>query len=156
LGNVRIAKASIKGIAADLGRLGQAMADGGSINLYGCSLADPLGDGQILIDRLAGLAKARVFASTNITGRGGDWVLKASSIQEKGLARPVNPFSTKVLTQWPSSLAAGITVTPTSGLVTTENGGTATFTVKLDASPGGNSVSIGISSGTPTEGTASP
>ena len=30
---------------------------------------------------------------------------------------------------------AGITVTPTSGLVTTEAGGTATFTVVLDAQP---------------------
>ena len=31
--------------------------------------------------------------------------------------------------------AAGITVTPTSGLTTTEAGGTATFTVVLDAQP---------------------
>lgn len=50
---------------------------------------------------------------------------------------------------------AGITVTPTSGLTTTEAGGTATFTVKLDSEPTA-SVTIGISSGNLTEGTVSP
>jgi hypothetical protein len=50
---------------------------------------------------------------------------------------------------------AGFTVTPTSGLVTTESGGTATFTVKLNTQPTAN-VSINVSSNTPTEGTAAP
>ncbi len=50
---------------------------------------------------------------------------------------------------------AGITVTPTSGLVTTESGGQATFTVVLNDSPASD-VTIGISSGTPAEGTVSP
>ena len=39
---------------------------------------------------------------------------------------------------------AGITVSPTSGLVTTEAGGTATFTVVLDTQPTAN-VTIGLS-----------
>jgi hypothetical protein len=50
---------------------------------------------------------------------------------------------------------AGIVVTPTSGLVTTESGGTATFTVAL-ASPPTADVTIALASNTPTEGTASP
>ena len=50
---------------------------------------------------------------------------------------------------------AGITVTPTAGLVTTEDGGTATFQVVL-ASPPTAAVTIGLSSDTPTEGIASP
>jgi hypothetical protein len=50
---------------------------------------------------------------------------------------------------------AGFVVTPTSGLVTTESGGTATFTVAL-ASPPTADVTIGLASDTPTEGTASP
>ena len=46
----------------------------------------------------------------------------------------------------------GITVTPISGLVTTEAGGTATFSIKLDTKPTGN-VIIGISSNDTSEGT---
>jgi hypothetical protein len=51
--------------------------------------------------------------------------------------------------------AVGFTVTPTSGLVTTEAGGTATFTVKLNSTPTAN-VSIGLSSSDTTEGTVLP
>ncbi|MCC7085411.1 MAG: hypothetical protein IT427_10430 [Pirellulales bacterium] len=49
---------------------------------------------------------------------------------------------------------AGITVTPTSGLVTTEAGGTAAFTVKLNSQPTAN-VTIGISTSNAAEGTVS-
>ena len=50
---------------------------------------------------------------------------------------------------------AGITVTPTSGLTTTEAGGTATFTVVLNAQPTAD-VAIGLSSSNPAEGTVGP
>ena len=50
---------------------------------------------------------------------------------------------------------AGITVTPTSGLTTTEAGGTATFTVVLNSQPTAD-VTIGLSSNDTTEGTAGP
>src|SRR5205823_6082336 len=50
---------------------------------------------------------------------------------------------------------AGITVTPTSGLTTTEAGGTATFTVVLDTKPTAN-VTIALSSGNTAEGSVSP
>jgi len=49
---------------------------------------------------------------------------------------------------------AGITVTPTSGLTTTEAGGQATFNVVLDSKPTDN-VTISISSSDTTEGTVS-
>jgi hypothetical protein len=51
--------------------------------------------------------------------------------------------------------APGITVTPTSGLLTSASGATARFTVVLDAQPLGN-VTIGLSSSDPTQGTLSP
>lgn len=158
LGNEWISKGSLDEIAADLERLGKAMTPDGSINLYGCNLADRMGDGQILMDRMASLARTRVFASSNLTGRGGDWVLEAESIREGEAAGPTNPFNTQALEQWPFSLAsAGITVTPTSGLVTTEGGGTATFTIVLKTNPGLlNTVSIGLSSNNVNEGTVSP
>ena len=50
--------------------------------------------------------------------------------------------------------AAGITVTPTSGLTTTEAGGTATFNVVLDKAPTAN-VTIALSSSDSSEGTLS-
>ena len=50
---------------------------------------------------------------------------------------------------------AGITVSPTSGLVTTEAGGTATFTVVLTSQPTAD-VTIGLTSSDTTEGTVSP
>ena len=51
--------------------------------------------------------------------------------------------------------AAGITVTPTSGLTTTEAGGTATFTIALNSQPTAD-VTIDISSSNTSEGTVSP
>ena len=50
---------------------------------------------------------------------------------------------------------AGISVTPTGGLRTTEAGGTATFSVFLNRQPSAD-VTIGLSSGNPAEGTVSP
>lgn len=50
---------------------------------------------------------------------------------------------------------AGITVAPTSGLVTSEAGTTATFTVVLNSMPSSDVV-VGLSSDTPSEGTVSP
>src|SRR4029453_14863082 len=50
---------------------------------------------------------------------------------------------------------AGITVTPTTGLTTTEAGGTATFTVVLNTQPIAD-VTIALSSSDTTEGTLSP
>ena len=49
----------------------------------------------------------------------------------------------------------GVTVNPTSGLTTTEAGGTAQFTVKLDSLPTAD-VTIALSSSDTTEGTVSP
>lgn len=51
--------------------------------------------------------------------------------------------------------AAGISVTPANGLVTTEAGGQATFTVRLNSQPSAD-VTLTLSSDTPTEGTVSP
>ena len=50
---------------------------------------------------------------------------------------------------------AGITVTPTTGLATTEAAGTATFTVVLNTQPTAD-VTIALSSSDTTEGTVSP
>src|SRR5205814_774143 len=49
----------------------------------------------------------------------------------------------------------GFTVSPVAGLVTTEAGGTATFTIKLNSQPTAN-VTIGLSSSNPAEGSVAP
>ncbi|MEG3972210.1 DUF4347 domain-containing protein [Microcoleus sp. T2B6] len=55
----------------------------------------------------------------------------------------------------PPTIPAGITVDPTSGLVTTEAGGKATFTVKLNTPPTAD-VRIDLESSNPAEGIVSP
>src|SRR5207253_2169251 len=50
---------------------------------------------------------------------------------------------------------AGIVVTPTSGLVTTEGGGTASFTVAVTSKPTANVV-IALTSSNPAEGLVAP
>ncbi len=54
-----------------------------------------------------------------------------------------------------ASAVAGITVTPTSGLITTEAGGTATFTVVLDRYPKAD-VTLPLSSSDVSEGVVAP
>lgn len=49
---------------------------------------------------------------------------------------------------------AGVTVTPTAGLVTTQAGGTATFTVRLNSQPTAN-VTLPLTSSNPAQGTPS-
>src|SRR6185503_17312270 len=51
--------------------------------------------------------------------------------------------------------AAGFTITPLTGLTTTEAGGTASFTVKLTSQPTAD-VTLGLSSSNAAEGTVSP
>jgi hypothetical protein len=51
--------------------------------------------------------------------------------------------------------AAGLVATPTSGLTTTEAGGTATFQLRLSSQPTANVV-VSVTSGDPSEGTVSP
>ena len=60
-----------------------------------------------------------------------------------------------VVVDYTEAAGPGITVSPTSGLVTTEGGGTGSFTVVLDTLPTAD-VTVGISSDDTSEGTASP
>jgi hypothetical protein len=66
-----------------------------------------------------------------------------------------NSFSPELVSVTINYDTPGITVSPTSGLVTTESGGTANFTVVLNTQPT-DDVTINLSSSDPTEGTVSP
>jgi hypothetical protein len=134
-------------------KLKTVLADDANIYLFGCNVASQ-SDGQNLLDHLATISGADVYGSNDLTGKAGDWILEAAS---KGApARDATPLNAKSLMSWDFSLAIGITVTPTSGLTTTEAGGTAQFTVVLDQAPGVTDiVTVPISSSNTAEGTVS-
>ena len=80
-------------------------------------------------------------------------VLTAPAASSDLVYNGLNPADVSVTNQ--DNDTAGVTVNPTSGLVTTEAGGKATFTIVLNTQPTAN-VTIGLSSSDVTEGTVSP
>ena len=67
--------------------LSQHLAPDARFYLYDCRVVQQGSSGQSLIDNLATLTGASIYASTNLTGKGGDWTLEASSQN----ALPLNP-----------------------------------------------------------------
>jgi Calx-beta domain len=123
-----------------------------TIDFYASPVADPSGYGE----------GATYLGSTTATTNGGGnisfsstftatvpvgYVVTATATDPGG---NTSEFSAAVLV----SAAPAVTVTPTSGLVTTEAGGTATFTVVLGSPPTAD-VTIPVSSSNPAEGTVS-
>ena len=99
-----------------------------------------------------GAGQTSYWSQTNSTMGGG-------ATLEAGAASVVMSSNLSGSVQWEIAAvsmktAAGITVTPTSGLTTTEAGGTATFNVVLDKAPTAN-VTIALSSSDSSEGTLS-
>src|SRR4051812_20502728 len=99
LGNEWVTSGTLRETADEWTDLRAVLSPGANINLFGCSLIDSAGTGQSLIDRVARLTGARVFASNDVTGRDGDWVLEASSRGAEG-APWSNPFSVARLSRW--------------------------------------------------------
>jgi hypothetical protein len=85
---------------------------------------------------------------TNQTTSDQQILLEVTSLQSNGASL----FDLHIMIPLPPPAVA---VTPTSGLVTTEAGAAATFTVVL-RSPPTSDVAIGLTSDTPSEGTVSP
>src|SRR5258706_5210306 len=105
LGNDWISKGNLGATASAWTHLSTVLTDDASINLYGCNLVDKLGDGQALINKLSKMTGAAVFASTDLTGRGGDWVLEASS-RHTDRAIWKSAFNTQQLIAWDGDLVA--------------------------------------------------
>jgi hypothetical protein len=80
-------------------------------------------------------------------------IVTAAATSSDGNYSGINPADVSVTNN--DNDTAGITVSPTSGLTTTEAGGTASFTVVLTSQPTA-SVTIGLSSSNTAEGTVSP
>ena len=90
LGREWVSAASVGQTAEAWRALGRVMAREATINLFGCNVAAPGGDGARLLDELAHLSGAKVFASDDMTGGAGDWVLERSSSGAAALAAPLN------------------------------------------------------------------
>ena len=91
LGNEWISTESLARTATDWRQLSQVLATNANIDVYSCDVAASGSGGQTLIDQLSLLTGAEVFASTDLTGKGGDWVLEASSLGSTNHL-PAGPF----------------------------------------------------------------
>ncbi|MDR3571060.1 MAG: DUF4347 domain-containing protein, partial [Candidatus Pacebacteria bacterium] len=110
LGSDWISSSTLQQTAADWQRLGQSLAAGASIDLFGSFVASQNGDGQSLLDQIAQLTGADVFASTNLTGQGGDWLLEASSsnVPTGATSYQVDPFDDLRLGAYLGTLTSGV------------------------------------------------
>ncbi len=106
LGNEWITDASLTKIASDWQQLSQYMLDDANVAIFGCNV-DANGSGQSLLHDLAELTGADVFASINVTGQGGDWILESSSLPQESIiaAGIVVPFDIELLEASDASLA---------------------------------------------------
>ena len=96
-----------------------------------------------------------VFEGTNPNGT---WSLYVRDDFSGGAGTIAGGWSLSITTSAPvccTAPPAGMTVSPTTGLVTTEAGGTATFTVVLNSAPAAD-VTIGLASSNLAEGTVAP
>ncbi|MGA2061415.1 MAG: MBG domain-containing protein, partial [Thermoguttaceae bacterium] len=122
------------------------------IDFFANSAADPTGYGE----------GQTYLGYTNITTDGsGNAAFAVNFTTNVAVGAAISTTATDLTTNDTSEFshcltaaAPGISVTPTSGLTTTEAGGTAQFSVALTSAPSAN-VSIGISSSDTTEGTVS-
>src|SRR5437868_2489178 len=67
-------------------QLRRVLANDAGIYLYGCDVGESSG-GRELVNKLAALTGARVFASNNLTGAGGDWALEGASSGRRNASR---------------------------------------------------------------------
>ena len=88
----------------------------------------------------------------HVDGNAAYTIVTAASMSSDTNYNGLNPADVSVTNT--DNDTAGITVTPTSGLTTTESGGTATFTVVLNTQPTAD-VAIAFSSSNTAEGTVS-
>ena len=106
LGNEWITDASLTKTASDWLQLSQFMFDDARVDIFGCNV-DANGSGQSLLDDLSELTGTDVFASSNITGKGGDWILESSSLQHDCIIATgmFVPFDIELLEASDASLA---------------------------------------------------
>jgi hypothetical protein len=122
------------------------------VELFASPSCDPSGFGE---------GRAYLGVVDVFTDSGGDAAFATTAGQIPAgqyiTATASNEFSTQTseFSRCLAVTAAAVLVTPTTGLVTTEAGGTATFTVALSTLPSAD-VTVGLTSNKPGEATVSP
>jgi hypothetical protein len=105
LGNQLISTTVLAQTALEWRRLGGVLAEDATVDIFGCDTGAPGSDGQLLIDKIANLTGGAVFASTNLTGKGGDWNLEiGTNGEELPDASAAFPMDAAVLKSYPDSL----------------------------------------------------
>ncbi|MDQ7015496.1 MAG: DUF4347 domain-containing protein, partial [Gammaproteobacteria bacterium] len=79
LGNEMITAERISQEGSAWSALSDNFSSNSAVYLFGCNVVDGSGRGQALLDGLSSLTGSTVFASNDLTGVGGDWVLESAS-----------------------------------------------------------------------------
>ncbi|MEG4264202.1 DUF4347 domain-containing protein, partial [Microcoleus sp. POL1_C1] len=155
LGNTALGSDNIEQYKNELEKWQNLLAPQADIMLYGCDVAG--GTGANFADRFSQLTGADVAASTNITGRGGDWNLEFASgqiesplaLQADAMASYQGDLATIVVANnsdsGPGSLRAAI-ATAVAGDIITFAPGLASQTITLTSGqldiPAGKNITI--------------
>ena len=142
LGNQWITATSLPQTAAAWQGLGRVLSAGANIELFGCNVAAPGSDGRNLLNSLAAVTHAAVFASTDSTGAGGDWQLEAASAGASPAALGASsvPLNTALLAGYGGVLGT-IAIDNTSSAATT-SGGASSLTFSHTVNSGSDSILI--------------
>jgi len=79
LGNEMVTAESLAQDTSAWSALRDNFSENSAVYLFGCNVVDGSGRGQALLDNLAAATGSDLFASNDLTGVGGDWILEASS-----------------------------------------------------------------------------
>ncbi|MBS0207955.1 MAG: DUF4347 domain-containing protein, partial [Planctomycetes bacterium] len=120
LGSQWIDDTNLSQTAAEWQALSGVLAAGATIDLFACDVAS-VSDGQDLVDQIAQLTGADVYASTNTTGMGGDWTLEFSSGAGTAGGQPSLPLDYQALDDYDGQLGPINLVMTSSTLAYTEN-----------------------------------
>lgn len=105
LGNGKVTADNLDENADAWADLDDSMAEDGQIYVYGCGVANDSGDGMKLLNGLSKATGAEVYASNDVTGKGGNWELEASS--EKNASEIISPLNGEKLAIYGSNLQDG-------------------------------------------------
>jgi hypothetical protein len=151
LGDELVSARNIGNTSSQWRDLARHFTDNATIDLFACDLAaSPMG--RQLLDKLHDLTGADVYGSTNLTGRGGDWILEAHS--QHAASNPQLPLNTEMLASYPDDLlitttvaaaATPATVTGTTTVLSVtmlDTLGTPTFAWTTTSKPSGSTVTF--------------
>ncbi len=142
LGNQWITATSLSATAPAWQNLGSVLAVGANIEIFGCNVAVPGSEGQTLLNALSSVTHAAIFASTDTTGAGGNWILEAASAgaNPSSLTASAVPLNTSALAIY-SGVLATIAVDTTSSAATA-SGGASSLTFSHTVNSGSNSILV--------------